>query len=91
MLPSFVSFAWPLAALFGVLALIWLMQRIARVGGYGRRHSGSRLAVVETLSLDPRRRLQLVRCDARCVLLLTGGVQDLVIGWSEPASPESGP
>jgi flagellar protein FliO/FliZ len=37
---------------------------------------------VETaIMLDARRRLWLVRCDGRRVLLLTGGPADLVIGW----------
>ena len=31
-----------------------------------------------------RRRLHLVRCEDRRVLVLTGGAQDLVIGWLEP-------
>ncbi|MBX6373456.1 MAG: flagellar biosynthetic protein FliO, partial [Acetobacteraceae bacterium] len=43
---------------------------------------GRRLALVEVLALDPRRRLVLVRCDGREALLLTGGGgQDALLGW----------
>jgi flagellar protein FliO/FliZ len=33
------------------------------------------------LALDSGRRLHLVRCEGRDVLLLTGGPQDVVVGW----------
>jgi flagellar protein FliO/FliZ len=39
------------------------------------------LTVRETIALDPRRRLHLVQCADRQVILLTGGAQDLVVGW----------
>ncbi len=45
------------------------------------------LAVLEALAIDPRRRLHLVRCDERTVLLLTGGAEDLVVGWLPEARP----
>jgi flagellar protein FliO/FliZ len=76
------------AALFGVLALIWLAARIARMGGLARRPaSGGVLAVQEVLALDSRRRLHLIRCDNRRVLLLTGGAQDLMVGWLDREAP----
>ncbi len=40
-----------------------------------------RLGVVETLALDPRRRLYIVRCDGRELLLLAGNSHDALIGW----------
>lgn len=71
-----------LAALAVVLGLIWLATRAARWSGLAARPVGARrLTVVDALALDARRRLTLVRCDGRCVLLLTGGGQDLVVGW----------
>ena len=77
-----------IAALAAVLALVLLAQRAARWGGLAPRLAGAggRLAVVEQISLDPRRRLCLVRCDTRHVLVLTGGTQDLVVGWVDPAA-----
>ncbi len=71
-------------ALAAVLGLIWLAGRLARAGGMGmRRPTGAKgrvLALEESLALDPRRRLLLVRCEGRRILLMTGGT-DLVIGW----------
>jgi flagellar protein FliO/FliZ len=72
------------AALIAVLALIWLAGRMARLGGIARRPaSGGSLAVQDMLALDARRRLHLVKCGDRHVLLLTGGAQDVVVGWLE--------
>lgn len=70
------------AALAVVLGLVWLASRAARWGGLAPRPSGGRRIVVQdALAIDARRRLTLVRCDDRTVLLLTGGAQDLVVGW----------
>ena len=71
-----------IAALVAVLGLILLAGRAARIGGIARRPaSGGALSVQDVLALDARRRLHLVVCDGRRVLLLTGGAQDVVIGW----------
>lgn len=68
------------AALAGVLAALVLALRFLRAAGMARR-AGRRLAVEEALALDSRRRLVLVSCDGRALLLLTGGTQDVVLGW----------
>jgi flagellar protein FliO/FliZ len=68
-------------ALGAVLALVWLAGRAARLGGMRRAVGGSRLAVQDTVALDRVRRLVLVRCDGRELLLLTGGGSDQVVGW----------
>lgn len=74
------------AALFAVLVLIWLASRAARFTGLAvRGNSARRLGITETLPLDQRRRLHLVRCDGRELLILTGGGSDAVIGWVTPA------
>ena len=74
-----------IAALMAVLALIWVAGRLARASGLGLRRSigraGRVMGIEEALALDPRRRLLLVRCEGRRVLLLTGGSADLVVGW----------
>ncbi|MCC7284426.1 MAG: flagellar biosynthetic protein FliO [Acetobacteraceae bacterium] len=78
-------------ALALVLALVLLAQRAARWGGLvPRPGGGGRLAMVEFVALDPRRRLCLLRCDGRHVLVLTGGAQDLVVGWVDPPAPQEG-
>jgi flagellar protein FliO/FliZ len=81
MLPNTHSMLLAAAALAAVLGLIFLVQRLVRAGGLLPRNTGARLAVAEVIALDPRRRLHLVRCDGRHLLLLTGGPQDLSLGW----------
>ncbi|HET6195021.1 MAG TPA: hypothetical protein VFE12_04680 [Acetobacteraceae bacterium] len=74
-----------LAALLAVLALIWVAARVARLSGVARRPAAAGLLQVQdVLVLDARRRLHLVRCDDRRVLVLTGGAQDVVVGWLDP-------
>ena len=70
------------AALAFVLGIILLSGRVARMTKFARGgdRTANRLGVVEQLSLDAKRRLMLVRCDGRCVLILAGQ-QDLVVGW----------
>lgn len=83
-----------LAALALVLALVWLAPLLLRgggtlLGGALRRGAGAaegRLALVQSLALDPRRRVHLLRCDGRCVLVMTGGGQDVVLGWLPEAT-----
>lgn len=82
-----ISFLLPVGSLAAVLALIFLVARVARAFRFVRpgANSGRRLRVLESLPLDPKRRLVLVECDGRSVLLLAG-VQDHVVGWlREPA------
>jgi flagellar protein FliO/FliZ len=83
MLPSPATAFSALVALAAVLGLIWLAGRGARWGGMATRRAGAarRLAVEEAIALDPRRRLHLIACDGRHLLLLTGGSTDIVIGW----------
>ena len=85
---SVTSILTAAGALAAVLALIWLAGRLARFGGIAQRTTGSRvLAVQDTLLLDQRRRLYLVSCERRRVLLLVGGAQDVVLGWLDGEGP----
>ncbi len=71
-------------ALLGVLLMIGIAARLARAGGWMPRHqAGKRLTLRESLALDPRRRLHLVQCGDRQVLLLTGGSTDVVVAWMD--------
>lgn len=75
-------------ALAAVLALIFVAGRFARFGGLAQRPAGTRILVVQdVLHLDQRRRLYLISCERRRVLLLTGGPQDRVIGWLDGEGP----
>jgi flagellar protein FliO/FliZ len=74
------------AALAGVILLILLAGRAAKATWFGRIQGSGRMRLVESLALDPRRKLILVSCDGRGLLLLTG-TQDQVVGWiADPAS-----
>jgi flagellar protein FliO/FliZ len=84
------------AALVVVLALVWAGARAARFAGLAPRASGPRLlSIRDAISLDSRRRLLLVRCGGRDLMLLTGGTHDLLVGWlpdtAAPSSPPAGP
>lgn len=68
------------------LALVLIVARLARSFGFvsagGRITRGAgrrRLHLTETVALDARRRLHLVSCDGRDILVLTGGGQDVML------------
>jgi flagellar protein FliO/FliZ len=68
--------------LIGVLALISVAAKLLQFRGWRpQAPSGRTLILRESIALDPRRRIHLVQCGQRQVVLLTGGAQDLVIGW----------
>ncbi|GAA0605811.1 hypothetical protein GCM10009416_49010 [Craurococcus roseus] len=79
--PSLVLKA--LVALGAVVLLAFAALRALRAVAPGAAKPGARrrLSVHEVLPLDPKRRLVLVRCDGRDLLLLTGGAGDVPLGW----------
>jgi flagellar protein FliO/FliZ len=88
MIPGIGVLLTSIAALVTVLALIVFAAKLAHRGGLIARPAAEReLALQETISLDSRRRLYLVRCGERHALLLTGGPQDVVVGWLAGQSP----
>lgn len=95
MLPSPFTLLTAAGALAAVLALVLLAGRAARLTGFVRRvPGGRRLIVQETAMLDQRRRLHLIACDGRHLLLLTGGGSDVALGWlpdAPPGAPEPRP
>ena len=78
------------AALAAVLGAIVLAGRGARFMRLARPETGRRLAVREALTLDRTRRLLLVSCDGRDLLLLTGGSTDQVVAWLPAADAPPG-
>ncbi len=71
-------------ALAFVMGLIWLMAYVAKRSGFDKKLRGvtgqhGRLAVSDVLYLDPKRKLMLVRADAREYLLLVTGEQVHVV------------
>jgi len=90
MLPEFSSLLVTGAALAAVLGLLWLAQTGLRRARPLLRPAGARLAIEEAMALDSRRRLVLIRCEGQRALLLTGGTQDVLIGWL-PGDAQAGP
>ena len=84
---SFSSLLPALAALAAVLALVLLAGRAARLTGLARSAPGRRLSVQDSLTLDRVRRVHIIRCDGRDVLVVTGGGADVVLGWLPSAAP----
>ena len=70
-------------ALAGVLGLIWLFGRGARLAGLASRpaRTGKIISIAEVVPLDARRRLYLISCRDRQLLLLIGPGGDHAIGW----------
>jgi len=81
-----------IAALAATIGAILLAAAIARRSGIAAAaRPGRRLAVVETVALDPRRRLVLARVDGAEALLLVGGESDQMLGWvTAPGATPSG-
>lgn len=86
------------------LALIFVLGLILLAGWAARRYGlaatppgarlGKRLSIIDTIALDPRRRLILVRRDDREHLLMLGQNGEQVVEGDIPAPPkgtESGP
>ncbi|WP_158921631.1 flagellar biosynthetic protein FliO [Acidisphaera sp. S103] len=70
--------------LIGVIALIGAAAKLFQVSGWrAQSRPGRTLILRESIALDPRRRIHLVQCGQRQVVLLTGGGQDLVVGWMQ--------
>jgi flagellar protein FliO/FliZ len=70
--------------LIGVIALIGMAAKLFQFTGWrAQPRAGRTLILRESIALDPRRRIHLVQCGQRQVVLLTGGGQDLVIGWMQ--------
>ena len=85
---TFSSITVGLGALAFVVGLLAIAHRLAAHFRLPQRLLGNSsaagaLVVEQTISLDPRRRLFLINCAGRQLLLLTGGPQDLLIGWVE--------
>jgi flagellar protein FliO/FliZ len=68
--------------LTGVIALILAATRLCQFSLWRTQpRSGRTLVLRESIAIDPRRRVHLVQCGQRQVILLTGGGQDVVVGW----------
>lgn len=81
-------------ALAFVIGLIWLSGYVVRRVGLDKRLRGitgnhGRLAVVDVLYLDPKRKLTIVRADRHEYLILTAGDQAQLIDTYEAKAHEA--
>ena len=77
---SLVTVFFALAAVIvAIVLLLWLLKLLFNASGNVTRGRNRRLAVMDTLALDPKRQLLIVRRDNVEHLILVGGTQDLVI------------
>ena len=79
------TFLTAVAALGAVVGTILLAGRAAKHARLNRPGTGRGRVLREALVLDRTRRLHVVACDGRDLLLLTGGVTDQVVAWLPPA------
>ncbi len=74
-----------LIAVLGMIGLLALAMRKARLAVGSRGLSRARrLGLVETMAIDPRRRLSIVRCGAREYLIMTGPTGETVVDRDLP-------
>lgn len=77
---SFLTAAFALGAVIvAILLVLWLLKLVFRASGNAVRGRNRRLAVVDSLALDPKRQLLIVRRDDVEHLILVGGPQDMVV------------
>ncbi len=77
---DYLRFLLALAAVLGMIALLaWCVRRFHLGGFAGAAVNSGRLAVIETMPIDGRQRLVLIRRDNREHLLLLGQERSLVI------------
>ena len=70
------------SALAVVLGLVWLAALAARSTGIARSGPGERrLSLTQTLVLERERRMHLVRCDGRDLLIVTSAAGGSVLEW----------
>lgn len=74
--------------LVGIVLVLWLLKRLSNFSGNAARGRNRRLAVIDTLALDQKRQLVIIRRDGVEHLILTGGPQDVVVETGIPVQEE---
>ena|GEM_PF-462265 len=86
---SYLRFVFALSFVIGLIFLVsWLLRRFGPGTVRPVRGRKRRLEILESLALDGRRRILLVRCDKTDHLLLLGPSNDLVIEGNLPVETE---
>ena len=78
---SYLKFFFALLFVIGLIGGFALIAKKFGMGNRGpmRRGKGSRLSVIESMQVDAKRRIVLIRCDDKDYMLLLGGVTELLI------------
>ncbi|WP_108396454.1 FliO/MopB family protein [Devosia submarina] len=71
-----------------IFLAVWLLKFLFNASGNVSRGRHKRLSVVDSLALDPKRHLLIVRRDDVEHLILVGGTQDLVVETGIPVLEE---
>ena len=95
MMPGTEDFPWlrlilAFSVVFGLMAALGYVLKYVSLRGLSlpsKTMRARRLGIVETLALDTRRRLVIVRCDGQEHLLLLSAQSDIVVQSNLPSSP----
>jgi flagellar protein FliO/FliZ len=83
---NITSVFFTLSVLAAVIGLVVLAGRLATHFSFRSHPAAGRLLILrESVALDTKRRVHLLQCGDRQVVLLTGGSQDLLVGWVNEA------
>lgn len=91
---SWISAAFALGIVVVLIVLgVWLLKLLFNASGKVGRGRNRRLAIVDSLSIDPKRQLVIVRRDDVEHLILIGGPHDMVIetGIAQPEQAAAQP
>ncbi|HEY4199868.1 MAG TPA: flagellar biosynthetic protein FliO [Devosiaceae bacterium] len=67
-----------------IVLVLWLLKLVFKASTNAGRARNRRLAVVDTMMLDPKRQLLIIRRDDVEHLIITGGPQDVVVETGIP-------
>ena len=81
---SYLQAAGGLIFVLGLIALAAFFARKLGLASSGRWRDDKRLQIVETMALDPKRRVLLIQCDATEHLVLLGPSTETVLSSREP-------
>ena len=78
---SYLKFFFALLFVLGLIGGCALLAKKFGMGNRGptRRGKGTRLSIIESMQIDNKRRVVLIRCDKKDYMLLLGGATELVI------------
>ncbi|MBI1366542.1 MAG: hypothetical protein GC153_11385 [Alphaproteobacteria bacterium] len=95
--PALTRMAFALLAVLGMIGACALVAKRAGLANAGASLKRRRLALIETLPIDARRRAAIIRCDGRDHLVILGPAGETVLASglealdAEPAAAEQRP